>query len=124
MNTELYLIMKLLENVIPDDISKKILLLLLGISKTPCASCINNNYIRTDKEKRNIFGIRCGLQYEIMSQQTKMQEMVMCDIRIAQFDEICGKKKTPGAIKNIKRYMKTLETYFIQRFRFLYNNEK
>ncbi len=104
--------MQLLKNVIPDDISNKIQLLLLGIARTPCANCLQSAYNEYLLYKCNA---SCGFHYEIKPQQTKMQEMVMCEIRIAQFDRDCGRKKALGAIKNIKKYMKMLEIQFKQR---------
>jgi len=110
MNTDLYLIKQYLERIIPDDISNKIFLLLLGMVKTPCANCINvRNKMAFD---------RGGLQYEIRPQQTRTQQLIMCEIRIAQFDGNVGKKRTTGAIRNIKQYMKTLDQHFKQRVRF------
>lgn len=111
MDTDLYLIMKLLQEVIPDDISNKILLNLLGLSKTMTARCI---------KQCKIVSKSCGMQYEVIPQQTRMQEMAMYEIRISQFDRDVNKKKQPSAIKNIKRYMKLLDERFNQRFRLLY----
>ena len=111
MNTDLYMIMQLLQEVIPLDISNKILFHLLGIAKTNTARCIHFSYPKIQ---------RGGLQYEINPQQNKVQEMIMYDIRISQFDENRCKRKRPGAIKNIKKYMKCLESQFKQRYRLLY----
>ena len=112
MNTDLHLIVQLLKGVIPDDISNKILLLLLGVTRTPCANCFQSAYNEYLLYKCNA---SCGNHYEIKPQQTKTQELVMCEIRIAQFDRDCNKKKAMGAIKTIKMYMKLLEVQFRQR---------
>lgn len=111
MNTDLYLIMQLLERVIPDDISNKILMLLLGMVKIQTARCIDINKMTID---------RGGKQYEIRQQHTKVQMRVMCEIRIAQFDTNPSQKKSAYAIRNIKQYMKTLDHHFKQRLRFLF----
>jgi len=113
--TDLYLIMRLLNDVVPADISNKILLLLLGIARTPSANCFQSAY--KEYASYYIHNISCRYQYEIKSQQNKTQEMVICDIRIAQFDRDCGERRrtTLGAIKNIKKYMKMLEIQFKQR---------
>ena len=112
--------MQLLQQIVPDDISNKILLILLGIAKTQCARCLNvpwHNKMRFDMG---------GWQYEIKPQQTNTQLMAMCEVRIAQFDanhevsNINRKKIKTGAILNIKRYMKLLDKHFKQRFRFLF----
>jgi hypothetical protein len=116
MNTDLYLIIRLLKDVIPDDISNKILLLLLGIARTPSASCFQSAY----KEYVSyVHNVSCGKQYEIKYQTSynQVQKMVMYNIRIAQFDGDCGKKRSVGAIKNIKNHMKLLEVQFKQRHR-------
>jgi hypothetical protein len=112
MNTEFYLIMQLLEKVIPDDISNKILMILLGMTKTQAALCMDNNNKMTFD--------RGGKQYEIRPQHTRIQMMVMSEIRIAQFDTNPSQKKSAYAIRNIKQYMKTLDHHFKQRLRFLF----
>ena len=111
--------MRLFKEVVPDDISNKILLLLLGIAGTPCANCFQS--AREEYLLYYIHHISCKYQYEIKS-QNKTQEMVMCDIRIAQFDRDCGERRrtTLGAIKNIKKYMKLLEIQFKQRHKHLF----
>jgi hypothetical protein len=113
--TDLYLIMRLLKDVVPDDISNKILNLLLGIARTPCANCFQS--AREEYLLYYIHNISCKYHYEINSTQNKTQEIVMCDIRIAQFDRDCDERRraTLGAIKNIKKYMKILEIQFNQR---------
>jgi hypothetical protein len=111
--TDLYLIMRLLNDVVPHDISNKILLLLLGIARTPTANCFQSAY--KEYASYYIHNISCRYHYEIKPQQNKVQEMVMCQIRIAQFDRDCGRKKAVGAITNIKKYMKMLEIQFKQR---------
>ena len=111
--TDLYLIMQLLSGVVPDDISNKILLLLLGIARTPSANCFKIAY--GEYASYYVHNISRGNHYEIKPQQTKTQELVMCEIRIAQFDRDCNKKKAMGAIKTIKMYMKLLEVQFRQR---------
>ena len=119
MNTDLYLIMQLLGRLVPEDISNKILLILLGIAKTRCARCLNvpwHNKMRFDMG---------GWQYEIRPQQTNTQLRVMCEVRLAQFDEnhhysINKKSIKTGAIMNIKRYMKILDNHFKRRFKCLF----
>ena len=110
MNTDLYLIIKMLQCVIPDDIINKIVIILLGISRTNTANGITKyRYART-----------CGMQYEITPQQSRAQDVAMMNIRISQFDASVNKRQTVGARTNIKRYMKKLDDDFKQRFRFLY----
>lgn len=119
MNTDLYLIVQLLKDVVPDDISNKILLLLLGIARPPSANCFRSAYT---EYVAYIHNMSCGNQYEIKYQTSynQVQEMVMCHIRIAQFDGDCGKKRSVGSIKNIKKYMKLLEVQFKQRHKYLF----
>ena len=111
--TDLYLIMRLLSDVVPDDISNKILLLLLGIAKTPSANCFKIAY--GEYASYYVHNISRGNHYEIKPQQNNVQEMVMYQIRIAQFDRDDGRKKALDAITNIKKYMKLLEIQFRQR---------
>lgn len=109
--------MRLLQQVVPDDISNKVLLHLLSIAKTQSARCLENNKVRFETG---------GWQYNIRPQQTNTQHMVMCEIRIVQFDlnhnvnNINRRKIKTGAIINIKRYMKILDQRFKERFKFLY----
>jgi hypothetical protein len=114
MNTELYLIMQLLQRHIPEDISNKILLVLLGIAKTRTANCIKSSF-----QHRKCIDSG-GRQYEIRPQQTMTQNLVMFEIRIAQFDSSNKNYRSIGAIMHIKKYMKELRAHFIRRFRFLY----
>ena len=114
MNTEIYLIMQLLQTHVPEDISNKILLDLLGIAKTGIANCIKSSF----QHRRCIdWG---GRQYEIRPQQTITQNLIMFEIRIAQFDSNPN-YRCIGAIMNIHKYMKELRAHFIRRFRLLYD---
>ena len=119
MNTDIYLILQLLATVVPYDISNKILLILLGIAKTHTARCLNIHWYNKMRFEMG------GWQYEIRPQQTNSQQMVMCEIRIEQFNanhdynQINSRRIKNGAIKNIKQYLKMLEQHFKQRFKFL-----
>ena len=107
-NRNLYLIMKQLDNFVPDDIKHKILLLLLGV---------DNNWTQQicqefQKKIRNNPMLH-GQQYEIRGpQENQVQYLIMCEIKIAQFDAVTHKKKSSGAIKNIKKYMNLLDARF------------
>jgi hypothetical protein len=120
MNTDLYLIMQLLSRVVPDDISNKILLILLGMVKTHSARCMK---VPCRNKMRFEMG---GWQYEIRPQQTNVQQMVMCEIRIEQFNanheynQINSRRIKNGAITNIKQYLKILDNHFKRRFKFLF----
>ena len=113
MNTEIYLIMQLLQTHVPEDISNKILLDLLGIAKTRTANCIKSSF-----QHRKCIDSG-GRQYEIRPQQTMTQNLVMFEIRIAQFDS-SKNDRSIGAIMHIQKYMKELKIHFMRRFRFLY----
>ena len=117
MNTDLYLILQLLQTVVPDDITNKILLHLLSLAKTPCANCFKMAHIETATYR---VSRACGFQYELKPQQTKAQEMAMCQIRITQYNISNGNRKALGAITNIKKYMRILDEDFKQRYTFLY----
>jgi len=106
-NQNLTLIIELLGNLLPDDIKNKIILLLLGIGKK-----IDTKY------SSNMF---CGgNQYELNTQINSVQCEIMCEIQIAKFDAAVNKKKTEGAVKTIKKYMKVLDDKFKLRYKILF----
>jgi hypothetical protein len=109
--TNLYATLHVLQHKFPDDIANKILLLLLGIAPTMSAGCIKSSH----KENRT----SCGLQYEISRTYNGVQQMAICEIRIAQFDSNRNRKNR-GSIKNIKKYMAFLELSFKQRYKRLF----
>jgi hypothetical protein len=112
-DTDFYTIMTLLP--LPDDIKYKILMLLLGVSRTPCAARIRHAYkIRFTMRFRHV----CGFQYEVNEPPNSLREAIMCEIRIVQFDAACNKKKHfgPGATTNIIKYKELLAKRFKQRY--------
>ncbi len=109
-NTDFYTIMSLMPT--SDDIKYKILMLLLGITKTPTAERICHAF-KTKFCMR--FRHVCGLQYEVNENKNSLREAIICEIRIAQFDRDVGKKKALGAITNIIRYKELLAKRFIKR---------
>jgi hypothetical protein len=112
-DTDFYTIMTLMP--LPDDIKYKILMLLLGLTKTPCAARIRHAYkIRFTMRFRHV----CGFQYEVNEVPNSLREAIMCEIRIVQFDAAFNAKKqiAPGAIKNIIRYKELLAKRFKQRY--------
>jgi hypothetical protein len=115
-NSNLYLIMELLGNKLPDDIKNKILLLLLGIAQTSAQNSSNEYMSRAQKM------LRCGHQYEINLQEDTVQYAIMCEMRIAKFDSERnnGKKKALGAANTIKKYMNVLDARFKQRYKLLF----
>jgi hypothetical protein len=110
----LYLIMEQLGKLLPDDIKNKIILLLLGI-KEKYAQIMTPDFIRTYHRM-----FCCGQQFEIYLPTGTLQYAIMCEIQIANFDATCSKKKTVGAIKNIKKYMNLLDDRFKQRYKLLF----
>jgi len=108
INQNLYLIIQQLDNFVPDDIKHKILLLLLGM---------DNNWtqkicLEFQKKIRNN-PMLYGQQYEIRRpQENQVQYLIMCEIKIAQFDASAPKKKSSGAVKNIQKYMNLLDARF------------
>jgi hypothetical protein len=112
-DTDFYTIMTLLP--LPDDIKYKILMLLLGLTKTPAAARIRHAYkIRFTMRFRHV----CGFQYEVNEPPNSLREAIMCEIRIVQFDAACNKKKHfgPGATANIIKYKELLAKRFKQRY--------
>jgi hypothetical protein len=112
-DTDFYSIMQLMP--IPDDIKYKILMLLLGITKTPCAARIRHAYkTRFTLRFRHV----CGFQYEVNELPNSFREAIMCEIRIAQFDAGVDKKKCiiASARNNIIRYKELLAKRFKQRY--------
>lgn len=115
-NPNLYLIMELLGNKLPDDIKNKILLLLLGIGQKR-AQFISKEFMSQAHKM-----LSCGYQYEINLQEGSVQYAIMCEMRIAKFDSERnnGKKKALGAVKTIKKYMNVLDARFKQRYKLLF----
>jgi len=112
-DTDFYTIMTLMP--LPDDIKYKILMLLLGLTKTPCAARIRHAYkIRFTMRFRHV----CGFQYEVNEVPNSLREAIMCEIRIVQFDASFNAKKqiAPGAIKNIIRHKELLANRFKERY--------
>jgi hypothetical protein len=112
-DTDFYTIMTLMP--LPDDIKYKILMLLLGLTKTPCAARIRHAYkIRFTMRFRHV----CGFQYEVNEVPNSLREAIMCEIRIVQFDAAFNAKKqiAPGAIKNIIRHKELLANRFKERY--------
>lgn len=98
---------------VSDDIKYKILMLLLGITRTPSADRILYAFkTRFCMRFRHV----CGFQYEVNESPKSLREAIMCEIRIAQFDRDVGKKKALGAITNIIRYKELLAKRFKQRY--------
>lgn len=114
-NSDFYTIISLMP--VPDDIKHKILMLLLGITKTPTADRICNAF-KTKFCMR--FRHPSGLQYEVNENKNSFREAIICEIRIAQFDGDVGKKKTRGAITNIIKYKELLAKRFRQRYLLLF----
>jgi hypothetical protein len=112
--------MELISDRVPDDIKQKILLLLLGI---------DNNWTHKicqefRKKKRNNLMIY-GNQYEIhRPQENRVQYMIICEIRIAQFDADFNayrrKSYASGGMRNIRKYMSLLDASFKQRYKNLF----
>jgi hypothetical protein len=112
-DTDFYTIMHLMP--VPDDIKYKILMLLLGLTKTPCAARIRHAYkIRFTMRFRHV----CGFQYEVNEPPNSLREAIICEIRIVQFDAAVAERKctTSTAIKNIIRYKELLAKRFNQRY--------
>jgi hypothetical protein len=112
-DTDFYTIMTLMP--LPDDIKYKILMLLLGVSRTPCAARIRHAYkIRFTMRFRHV----CGFQYEVNETPNSLREAIMCEIRIVQFDQDYNKlvRITPGATTNIIKYKELLAKRFKQRY--------
>jgi hypothetical protein len=110
---------------IPEDIKYKILILLLGISKTPTANRILHSKFQTNSllvmslvvmKYRHV-----GDQYEINEIPNSLQEAILCEIRIMQFDtSALVRKQKPGAIKNIQRYKEMLAKRFKEWYHAIY----
>ena len=112
-DTDFYTIMQLMP--VPDDIKYKILMLLLGLTKTPCAARIRHAYkTRFTLRFRHV----CGFQYEVNEPPNSLREAIISEIRIIQFDAAVLKKKctTSTAIANIIRYKELLAKRFKQRY--------
>jgi len=113
-NPNLYLITEQLGKLLPDDIKHKIILLLLGI-KDKCAQIIGQKSIT-----QHFLRLNSGHQYEIYLQEGSVQYAIMCEIKIAQFDQANRKKKALGVIKTIKKYLNLLDDRFKQRYKLLF----
>jgi hypothetical protein len=117
-DTNIYLILQLMP--LPEDIKYKILILLLGISKTPTANRILHSQFRTTSliiKFRHV-----GLQYEINEPPNSLQEAILCEIRIMQFDaSALMRRQQPGAIKNVQRYKQILAKRFKERYNAMYH---
>lgn len=119
-DTNIYLIMQLMP--VPDDIKYKILMVLLGIAKTPTAKRIIHSQLLFTCKTSLIMKYRyVGYQYEINELPNSLQEAILCEIRIMQFDRVGITKKTQmGAIKNIQRYKQILANRFKKRYNAIY----
>ena len=116
-DTNIYVIMQLMP--IPEDIKYKILILLLGISKTPTANRILHSQFRSNSLVIKFRHV--GFQYEINEPLNSLQEAILCEIRIMQFDaSSMVRRQNPGAIKNIQRYKQILEKRFKERYNAIY----
>ena len=113
-NPSLYLIMEQLGKLLPDDIKNKIILILLGIGRK------STQIISVEFSFHRGMMLSCGHQYEINLQEGSVQYAIMCEIKIAQFDQANSKKKALGVIKTIKRYMDVLDARFKQRHKLLF----
>jgi len=112
-DTDFYTIITLMP--VPDDIKYKILMLLLGLTKTPCAARIRHAYkTRFTLRFRHV----CGFQYEVNEPPNSLREAIISEIRIIQFDAAVAKQKciTSTAIANIIRYKELLAKRFKQRY--------
>ena len=112
-DTDFYTILQLMP--VPDDIKYKILMLLLGLTKTPVAARIRHAFkTRFHMRFRHV----CGFQYEVNELPNSFREAIMCEIRIVQFDAACNEKKHigSGATTNIIRYKELLAKRFKQRY--------
>jgi hypothetical protein len=112
-DTDFYTIITLMP--VPDDIKYKILMLLLGLTKTPCAARIRHAYkTRFTLRFRHV----CGFQYEVNEPPNSLREAIISEIRIIQFDAAVLKNKciTSTAIANIIRYKELLAKRFKQRY--------
>ena len=112
-DTDFYTIMTLMP--LPDDIKYKILMLLLGLTKTPAAARIRHAYkTRFTLRFRHV----CGFQYEVNEPPNSLREAIISEIRIIQFDAAVAKKKCiiGSARNNIIRYKELLAKRFKQRY--------
>jgi hypothetical protein len=112
-DTDFYTIMHLIP--VPDDIKYKILMLLLGLTKTPAAARIRHAFKTRFKMR---FRHVCGFQYEVNEPPNSLREAIISEIRIIQFDIAVAQKKciTSTAIKNIIRCKELLAKRFKQRY--------
>ena len=112
-DTDFYTIITLMP--VPDDIKYKILMLLLGLTKTPCAARIRHAFkTRFNMRFRHV----CGFQYEVNEPPNSFREAIISEIRIAQFDAAVDRKKCiiASARNNIIRYKELLAKRFKQRY--------
>ena len=112
-DTDFYSIMHLMP--VPDDIKYKILMLLLGLTKTPCAARIRHAFKTRPKMR---FRHVCGFQYEVNEPPNSLREAIISEIRIIQFDAALNQKKCiiSSARNNIIRYKELLAKRFKQRY--------
>ncbi len=115
-DTNIYVIMQLMP--IPEDIKYQILMLLLGIAKTPTANRIWHSQLRNNNSVIKFRHV--GFQYEINEMPNSLQEAILCEIRIMQFDASSIRKQKPGAIKNIIKYKQILAKRFKERYNAIY----
>ena len=109
--------MELISNHVPNDIKYKI------------RRFLDNRYMRMIKwqikyvksKDGTALKLRCGHEYEIRPQQNQVQYSIMCEIRIAQFDEDykAGRRKANNrdGMRNIKKYMILLDDRFKKRYK-------
>jgi hypothetical protein len=110
-DTDFYSIIDLMP--VSDDIKYKVLMFLLGITRTPSADRIRHAFkTRFHMRFRHV----CGFQYEVNEPPNSLREAIICEIRILQFDRDDDKKKALGAITNIIRYKELLAKRFKQRY--------
>ena len=119
-DTNIYVIMQLMP--IPDDIKYKILMILLGIAKTPSANRISHAQIwHSNKTSLTMKFRHVGFQYEINEIPNSLQEAILCEVRIMQFDTSgIIRRQKPGAIKNIQKCKQILANRFKERYRAIY----
>jgi len=112
-DTDFYTIITLMP--VPDDIKYKILMLLLGLTKTPCAARIRHAFKTKFRLK---FRHVCGFQYEVNEPPNSLREAIISEIRIVQFDAALNQKKCiiGSARNNIIRYKELLAKRFKQRY--------
>lgn len=112
-DTNIYLIIHLMP--IADDIKYKILMLLLGMTKTPSADRICHAF----KTRINLPLMHVsGLRFEVNAKPNSLREAIISEIRIVQFDEAVANKERiiPAAEENIQIYKELLAKRFVRRY--------